>query len=112
MTANQFRKLTLTLPEAVEGKHMNHPDFRVGGKIFATIGPDETWGMVKLSQEEQAHLTKVEPGIFKPFDGAWGRQGYTRVWLKPAKKKCVGPALRAAWLNTAPKRLAKCLNNG
>ena len=49
MTADEFRRLALSLPEAVESSHMDHPDFRVAGKIFATLGPDETWGMVKLT---------------------------------------------------------------
>jgi predicted DNA-binding protein (MmcQ/YjbR family) len=50
MTANEFRKSALALPDAVEQSHMNHPDFRVGGKIFATLGRDEAWGMVKLTK--------------------------------------------------------------
>jgi len=51
MTANEFRKAALALPDAVQQSHMNHPDFRVGGKIFATLGRDEAWGMVKLTPE-------------------------------------------------------------
>ena len=52
MTADEFRGLALDLPEAVEGAHMGHPDFRVGGKIFASLGPDEAWGMVKLPPDQ------------------------------------------------------------
>jgi len=54
VTAHEFRRLALGLPEASEAGHMGHPDFRVRGKIFATLGPQETWGMVKLTAEQQA----------------------------------------------------------
>lgn len=67
MTADQFRKLALLLPEALEGAHMGHPDFRVRGKIFATLGPDETWAMVKLTPEQQAAFIQVEPKAFQPI---------------------------------------------
>jgi hypothetical protein len=75
MTANEFRKLALGLPEASEAAHMGHPDFRVRGKIFAALGPDEDWGMVKLTADEQASLVHDEPEVFEPFGGAWGRRG-------------------------------------
>lgn len=61
MTVNQFRKLALALPEAVEASHMDHPDFRVGGKIFATIGPKDEWGMVKLTPEQQQSFVRTDP---------------------------------------------------
>lgn len=76
MTADQFRKLALSLPETSEQSHMRHPDFRVHGKIFATLGyPDEGWGMVKLSREQQRHWVEREPKIFQPVKGEWGRRG-------------------------------------
>jgi hypothetical protein len=105
MTAAQFRRLALSLPEAVEAAHMRHPDFRVGGKIFATLGPDEKWGMVKLTADEQASLISTEPEVFHPASGAWGRRGCTIVRLRKAKALTVRHALLAAWRNTAPKRL-------
>ncbi len=107
MTANQFRKLALSFPEAVEAEHMNHPDFRVGGKIFATLGPDEEWGMVKLTPEQQAAFVGAEPKVFEPFTGAWGRRGSTKVQLSAARSPSVRAALEAAWRNTAPRRLAE-----
>jgi len=103
MTADQFRTLALNLPEAVEGSHMGHADFRVGGKIFATLGPDETWGMVKLTPEQQAEFVRAKPKMFEPFNGAWGRRGATKVILKAATKGAVVPALVAAWTNIAAK---------
>jgi hypothetical protein len=67
MTANEFRKIAFSLPEAEERAHMSHPDFRVGGKIFATLGyPDKTRGMVKLSPEEQHYFSKDYPDVFIP----------------------------------------------
>lgn len=105
MTAAQFRVLALNLPEATESSHMNHPDFRVGGKIFATLGPKEAWGMVKLTPKQQAEFMKTHPRAFEPINGAWGRQGATKVMLKSATKAAVAPALVAAWTNIAPKRL-------
>src|SRR5258706_15874811 len=100
MTAAEFRTLALSLPQAEESAHMGHPDFRVGGKIFATLGPDEVWGMVKLSPPDQASIISAEPNVFGPASGAWGKGGATIVQLRPAKKAIVWPALVAAWRNT------------
>src|SRR4051812_22044215 len=97
MTAKQFRKLALGLPEATETAHMGHPDFRVGGKIFATLGPDEDWAMVKLTPEEQARLVHLEPDVYKPASGAWGRGGSTIVQLADADSTTVKEALTLAW---------------
>ena len=107
MTADEFRSLALSLPEAVEKAHMGHPDFRVGGKIFATLGPAEAWGMVKLTPEQQAAFVQSAPAMFEAFDNAWGRQGATKVILRSARKATLRPALIAAWRNTAPKRLSQ-----
>jgi hypothetical protein len=105
MTADQFRRLALSLPQAVEESHMNHPDFRVGGKIFATLGPDEAWGMVKLTPEQQKAAIRSARGAFKPASGAWGRRGATTVDLAKADKLLVEESLMNAWRNTAPKKL-------
>jgi hypothetical protein len=111
MTPEDFRQLALDLPEATESSHMAHPDFRVRGKVFATLGyPDQNWGMVKLPPEQQELLSKAEPDVFVPAKGGWGRQGATSVLLKAAKKTAVRGALLAAWRRVAPKRLAAKLN--
>jgi hypothetical protein len=110
MTAAAFRKIALSLPETEEREHMKHPDFRVAGKIFATLGyPDQTRGMVKLSPEDQHNFSKDFPDAFVPVKGAWGRRGATSVHLKAAKKDALERAIRAAWRNTAPKRLVSAL---
>jgi hypothetical protein len=107
MTSNDFRRLALSFPEVVESSHMGHPDFRVGGKIFATMGyPKEAWAMVKLAPVEQEMFVKAEPKAFAPVKGGWGRKGATNVVLKAAKKELVRRALAAAWSMTAPKKLA------
>ena len=106
MTANDFRKIALSLPETEERSHMSHPDFRVAGRIFATLGyPDKTHGMVKLSPEDQHYFSKDHPDTFVPVKGAWGKKGATSVVLKGAKKDILTKAIHAAWRNTAPKRL-------
>ncbi|MGH8172960.1 MAG: MmcQ/YjbR family DNA-binding protein [Rhodanobacteraceae bacterium] len=106
MTQDGFRRLALALPEAVESAHMAHPDFRVGGKIFATLGyPDAEWGMVKLAPEQQELFMRVAPGVFVPAKGAWGKSGSTTVLLKKVSVAVLRDALTAAWRNVAPKRL-------
>lgn len=76
MQPDEFRRIALSLPEAFEGAHMGHADFRVGGKIFATLGyPDERHGMVAIPPDEQAKLVQEMPAIFAPAAGAWGKRG-------------------------------------
>ncbi len=86
---------------------MGHPDFRVRDKIFATLGPDEVWGMVKLTPDEQAAFISAEPEVFQPASGAWGRRGSTIVRLSEADAATVRQVLFADWRNTAPKRLVQ-----
>lgn len=105
MTPDEFRSLALSFPEAVELQHMGHPDFRVGGKIFATLWPDDDWGMAKLTVEQQADFIRRDPKTFEPIPGGWGRKGATKVKLPTAREASVRQALAAAWRNTAPKRL-------
>ena len=107
MTPLQFRKLALALPEAMESEHMKHPDFRIRGKVFATLGPDGDWGMVKLTPVQQADRMKSHGEMFEPANGAWGERGYTHVILAKAEKDIVRCALVDAWTNVAPKRLAE-----
>src|ERR1700722_1603336 len=112
MTAKDFRRIALALPEAEERAHMNHPDFRVGKKVFATLGyPDKSYGMVKLTPEQQHYFSKDEPKVFQPVTGAWGRRGATRVHLKVANKETLSKAIEAAWRNTVPKRISVLLPN-
>ena len=107
-TANDFRNLALSFPGAIESAHMNHPDFRVRGRVFATLGyPDDDWGMVKLPPEQQSNFVRANPDMFRPVKRAWGRRGNTNVYLPMATVDIVREALAMAWRNTAPKRLTK-----
>jgi hypothetical protein len=108
LTADDFRSLALDLPEAVEDAHMGHPDFRVRGKIFATLPkPEDDLGMVKLTPDQQMAFVQAEPKVFQPVKGGWGRRGATYVHLRSATTASVHQALVAAWGNTAPKRLSR-----
>ncbi|HEY4613020.1 MAG TPA: MmcQ/YjbR family DNA-binding protein [Bacteroidota bacterium] len=107
MTSSSFRKIALSFPEVEERSHMAHPDFRVSGKIFATLGyPRAGWGMTVLPPKEQARFVRENPDAFSLASGAWGRQGSTMINLRLAKTGTVRKALIAAWRNKAPKKLA------
>jgi hypothetical protein len=96
-TAADFRRLALSFDGAIEGSHMNHPDFRANGRIFATIHPDDRRGMVKLTPDEQSRFVEEHPALFTPENGAWGRQGCTRVDFAAADEETLGDALTLAW---------------
>ena len=107
MTPDDFRTIALARPEAIESAHGGHPDFRVGGKVFASLGsPDAKHAMVKLTPDAQERYLRLYPAVFLPAAGAWGRRGCTLVRLAPATAKIVAPAVAAAWRNTAPKAVA------
>ena len=101
MTAEGFRRIALGMKDAVEGAHMGHPDFRTGGRIFATLHADGQKGMVKLTPQQQHELVREQPAAFEPESGAWGREGCTRVHLASADEEIIGAALTLAWRNAA-----------
>ena len=108
MSQSRFRLMALGLPDAIEGSHQGHADFRVGKRIFATRGyPDDSWGMVKLTPEQQSVLVEAEPDIFRPVPGGWGKQGNTNVRLARADQATLLSALTQAWTNLAPKSRLK-----
>ncbi len=89
---------------------MGHPDFRVAGKIFATMGyPRPGWAMIKLPPEDQKFLVEAEPAMFVPVSGAWGKSGSTNLELRVARIGPVREALTIAWRARAPKRVARIL---
>ena len=105
-TPSDFRRITLSLPQTEERKHMNHPDFRVGGKIFATLAyPNKQFAMVKLTPIQQEDFVKSHPTVFNPCNGAWGRKGCTNVLLSKTNKRTLKEAILAAWRNHAPSEL-------
>jgi hypothetical protein len=106
VSSSRFRLIALGLPGVVEASHQGHPDFRVGKRIFATLGyPDRSWGMVKLTPEQQSVLVEAEPEIFRPVPGGWGKRGSTNVRLAAADETTLQSALSLAWRNVAPKSL-------
>lgn len=113
MTPERFRTMALAQPEAEERAHQDHPDFRIDGKIFATLGPAESgdergrWAMVRLPADDQAALVDADPEAYEPMPGAWGRQGCTRVWLKRATVARLEPLMRVAWRHRATARTRK-----
>jgi hypothetical protein len=105
MTPAAFRKLALALDGAVEGAHGGHPDFRAGGKVFATMGyPDAKWGMVKLTPDQQQMLIAAEPAMFVAVNGTWGLRGATSLRLAAADPTTARSALKMAWQNATPPR--------
>jgi hypothetical protein len=97
MTPDEIRRLALGMPQAVESSHMGHPDFQIGKQIFATLGyPDEKSGMVKLKAEQQRMLVSAEPDMFRPANGAWGKQGSTLVKLDKLDEQ--PPQALSRWL--------------
>ena len=108
MTGDDFRRMALSMPEATEGSHFGNADFRVGGKIFATLSLEKQgFGVLLLSPEQQAGMVQDAPEVFSPVPGGWGRQGSTRVSLRHVAPDVLEASLRTAWRKRAPKRLLK-----
>jgi hypothetical protein len=108
MNTDDFRRLALSFPDTVESAHMNHPDFRASGKIFATLpNPDNGYAMVKLPPDQQAAFIELDPKAFAPVKGGWGRQGATNVHLKTVKEETLRGALTVAWQSVSQKNPAK-----
>ena len=97
-TADDFRRLALGLDGAEERSHMGAPDFRVGGRIFATLAHEaQGYGNLMLSPEVQAMFVGDAPEVFVPIFGGWGRMGMTHVRLAAADEETLAGALRTAW---------------
>lgn len=107
MTGDDFRELALSLDGTVEQSHMRHPDFRVNGRIFATLKAGEREGAAMLPPEEQQHLIDEHPAIFSAAAGAWGRQGWTVIHLAEASSRVVKGALLLAWQHILEKKPAR-----
>ncbi len=98
MNAADFRRLALRLDGAEEGSHMGSPDFRVGGRIFATLAHQaQGYGNLMLLPEQQAAFVEEEPEMFLPVAGGWGRNGATHIRLTAANEDALAGALRTAW---------------
>jgi len=108
MTTDDFRRIALSFPGAIESAHMNHPDFRANGKIFATLpNPGNGCAMVKLPPDQQESFVQLKPTAFEPVKGGWGRQGATIVRLNAVKEEALRGALTLAWQNASQKKPRK-----
>ncbi|GJE45196.1 MmcQ/YjbR family DNA-binding protein [Methylobacterium soli] len=105
MGPEDVRALALMLPQVIEGAHRGNADFRVGGRIFATLWTEEARAVFKLTPEHQAVLVEAEPDLFAPVPGAWGRRGWTNLDLPDADEEILRGALLGAWRATAPPAL-------
>jgi hypothetical protein len=109
---DRFRKLALSLPGAIESSHMGNPDFRVDGRIFATLSAQATGrGVLKLTTEQQQAFITEMPAVFQPVQGGWGRMGMTFVELKADKSTLEG-ALTTAYNNIKSKQAEKKTKRG
>jgi hypothetical protein len=106
VTPDQFRKLALAVPGAVEQSHMGHPDFRLNGRIFATLQPQKGQAMVKISVEQQAALVDLDPETFLLF-GGWSKTGATGIALPRAKTALVKDLLKEAASLTSRRGAAR-----
>jgi hypothetical protein len=104
MTGADFRRIALSMADATEGSHFCNPDFRVGGRIFATLSLErDGYGVLLLTPEQQAGMVEDEPAVFSPVPGGWGRNGSTRVLLSKVAPDVLEGALRTAWQNRVAK---------
>lgn len=98
MNADDFRRIALSLKGTDESSHMGSPDFRVGGRIFATLASQQQgYGNLMLTPEQQAAFVEELPEVFVPIAGGWGRMGATHIRLAAATEDVLEGALRAAW---------------
>lgn len=98
MDARDFRRMALSLEGAEEGSHMGAVDFRVGGRIFATLAAvKKGYGNLMLTPEQQAMFVEEMPEVFVPIAGGWGKNGATHLVLAAASEDVMEGALRTAW---------------
>ena len=103
-----FRRLALQLPNAAESSHMNHPDFRLNNRIFATLsGQERGLGVLKITVEQQQAFIADQPHIFSPVQGGWGRMGMTYIHLSQADESIMAGALKTAYQNLQAKQSQK-----
>jgi hypothetical protein len=104
MTIKDFRWLALSFEGAEESSHMGQPDFRVGGRIFATLASQHLgYGNVKLTLEQQEAFVEEMPEVFLTIPGGWGKTGMTHVRLAAASESVLQGALQVAWKLRAEK---------
>ncbi|PSH68433.1 hypothetical protein CU102_14205 [Phyllobacterium brassicacearum] len=106
MSLESFAEMALSFPESIQGSHFGTTDFRVNGKIFATLRPGKQRGVLSLSRGDQALLRETSAGMFEPVPGSWGEKGWTFVILDNADPDAVRHAMAMAWKKAAPKSVS------
>jgi hypothetical protein len=120
VNAADFRRIALSMEGAEEGSHMGSPDFRVGGRIFATLASQsQGYGNLMLTPEQQAQFVTELPEVFVPIAGGWGRMGSTHIRLEKANEDLLAGALHTAWrlrvdknAKTGKKKRAPAVHRG
>ncbi len=102
---DRYCQIALGFPGAEQSSHFDVTDFRVRGKIFATLRPKDNRAVIKLAPDEQRLLLETSAGQFEPIPGSWGHKGWTRVWLEKADEETVRHAMTMSWRSVAPKAL-------
>jgi hypothetical protein len=109
MNVADFRRIAMSLPGAEEASHMGSPDFRVEGKIFATLASQKQgYGNLMLTPEQQAEFVQEQPDVFVPIAGGWGKNGATHIRLAAANEDLLAGALRTAWKLRLEKNAGSC----
>lgn len=113
MNAEDFRLMALSLEGAQQGSHMGQADFRVGGRIFATLASEKQgYGNLMLTPEQQAAFVEELPEVFVPIAGGWGRNGATHIRLAAASEDVLAGALRTAWQLRVEKNARRAKRSG
>jgi hypothetical protein len=120
VNAADFRRIALSMEGAEEGSHMGSPDFRVGGRIFATLASQsQGYGNLMLTPEQQALFIEELPEVFVPIAGGWGKMGMTHIRLAKANEDVLTGALHTAWrlrleknAKTSRKKRAPAVHRG
>ncbi|MEK1889017.1 MAG: MmcQ/YjbR family DNA-binding protein [Phyllobacterium sp.] len=106
LTLEAFADLARSFPESTQGSHFGTTDFRVNGKIFATLRPDKQRGVLMLTRGDQAMIRETSAEMFEPVPGGWGEKGATFVILATAEPEMVRHAIAMAWRKAAPKSVS------
>ncbi len=106
MSPEAFAEMALSFPETIQGSHFDTTDFRVSGKIFATLRPEKERGVLSLSRGDQELLREISGEMFEPVPGSWGEKGWTFVILHSADPDAVRHAMAMAWRKAAPKSVS------
>ncbi|ATU92786.1 MmcQ/YjbR family DNA-binding protein [Phyllobacterium zundukense] len=106
MSPEAFAEMALSFPETIQGSHFDTTDFRVSGKIFATLRPEKERGVLSLSRGDQELLRETSGEMFEPVPGSWGEKGWTFVILHSADPDAVRHAMAMAWRKAAPKSVS------